>query len=192
MNDSPYTFRMATTDDAEALCAIYAPYIDTTITFEYDRPATEEFRKRIAARDGIWPYIVCEENGTPVGYAYASRMYERKAYDWAVELSVYLDVNHRGRGLGRSIYGKLIDLLALQGVRTVFGKVTSPNERSDKLHSDMGFERVGTLKNSGFKLGGWRDVSIWEKEIGSFQGEPEPVTPIAEVDAAAVAEVLAR
>ena len=133
MPEPVFTFRLATPDDAEALQAIYAPYVDTTVTFEYVAPTVEEFRQRIIDRVSVYPYIVCEEDGVPVGYAYASRLYERAAYAWAVELSVYFAPNHRGRGMGRKIYDKMLSLLKLQGVRTVHGKVTFPNPASDKL-----------------------------------------------------------
>ncbi len=98
----------ATPDDAEVLQAIYAPYVETTVTFRVRRshrggvpPAHYRSRERV-------PHIVCEEDGVPVGYAYASRLYERAAYAWAVELSVYFAPNHRGRGMGRKIYDKML------------------------------------------------------------------------------------
>ena len=121
MSEPVFTFRLATPDDAEVLQAIYAPYVETTVTFEYVAPTVEEFRQRIVDRVSVYPYIVCEEDGVPVGYAYASRLYERAAYAWAVELSVYFAPNHRGRGMGRKIYDKMLSLLKLQGVRTVHG-----------------------------------------------------------------------
>lgn len=84
MSEPVFTFRLATPDDAEVLQAIYAPYVETTVTFEYVAPTVEEFRQRIIDRVSVYPYIVCEEDGVPVGYAYASRLYERAAYAWAV------------------------------------------------------------------------------------------------------------
>lgn len=113
MSEPVFTFRLATPDDAEVLQAIYAPYVETTVTFEYVAPTVEEFRQRIIDRVSVYPYIVCEEDGVPVGYAYASRLYERAAYAWAVELSVYFAPNHRGRGMGRKIYDKMLSLLKL-------------------------------------------------------------------------------
>lgn len=191
MSDCSYTFRLATPEDAEALQAIYAPYVETSITFECTCPNVEQFRQRIEERYRMYPYIVCLENGRPCGYAYASRLFAREAYDWAVELSVYLDSTTRGRGLGREMYRRLLDLLALQGVRTAHGKVTSPNPSSARLHQLMGFELVGTMKNVGFKLGEWRDVAHWEKIIGNCAEAPKPVTPLAEIDQARIQEILA-
>ena len=190
MNEAVHTFRLATPDDAETLLKIYEPYIATTVTNETQVPALGEFRQRIVERDGMYPYIVCEEDGVPVGYAYASRLYERAAYAWAVELSVYFAPNHRGRGMGRKIYDKMLSLLKLQGVRTVHGKVTFPNPASDKLHNAMGFKLMATLENVGFKNGEWRSINHWEKQIGDFSCAPEPITPITELDPAKVQEIL--
>ncbi len=190
MNEPVYTYRLATTDDAEALQAIYAPYVDTSITFECTCPDVDEFRKRIEERICLYPYIVCEEDGVPVGYAYASRLFAREAYAWAVELSVYLSKDCRGRGLGRALYDRLLTLLEMQGVRSAHGKVTEPNEKSDKLHLAMGFRLVGVMDNVGFKLGRWRDVAHYEKLLGDFDHAPEPVTPIHQLDSEKVAAVL--
>lgn len=190
MNEPVHTFRLATPDDAEALLKIYEPYIATTVTNETEVPSVEEFRQRIVDRDGVYPYIVCEEDGRPVGYAYGSRLFSRAAYAWAAELSVYFSTDHRGRGLGRAIYGKLFDLLALQGVRTVVGKVVCPNSKSDHLHQKMGFEHVGTLRAASYKLGSWHDVNLWEKHIGNVEAAPEPLRPLAEVDPEAVRAIL--
>lgn len=190
MSEPVFTFRLATPDDAEVLQAIYAPYVETTVTFEYVAPTVEEFRQRIIDRVSVYPYIVCEEDGVPVGYAYASRLYERAAYAWAVELSVYFAPNHRGRGMGRKIYDKMLSLLKLQGIRTVHGKVTFPTPASDKLHNAMGFKLMATLENVGFKNGEWRSINHWEKQIGDFSCAPEPITPITELDPAKVQEIL--
>ena len=190
MNELVHTFRLATPDDAEALLKIYEPYIVTTVTNETQVPALGEFRQRIVDRDGAYPYIVCEEDGRPVGYAYGSRLFSRAAYAWSAELSVYFSTDHRGRGLGRAIYGKLFDLLALQGVRTVVGKVVCPNEKSDHLHEKMGFELVGTLRAASWKLGAWHDVHLWEKHIGDVAAEPAPLLRLSEVDPGKVRAIL--
>ncbi len=92
--------RMATPDDAEALLAIYAPYVrDTAIAFEWDVPTVEEFRARIARTLERYPYLVAESaGGRALGYAYAGPFRERKAYDWACELSIYVARDARGCG----------------------------------------------------------------------------------------------
>ena len=107
--------RIATIEDSGAIRAVYAPYIDTPVTFETALPTIEEFEGRVAGILPEYPYLVCEKDGRIIGYAYACRHRERAAYRWNAELSVYLDGAFVAKGLGRRLYGALIDLLRLQG-----------------------------------------------------------------------------
>ena len=182
--------RFATPEDADALLAIYARYIGTSITFEYALPTREAFRGRIENISAAYPYLVHETDGVIDGYAYAHPFHERAAYQWSAELSVYLDEDARGRGLGRRLYAALMDLVKLQGVRTVYALVTTPNERSDRLHLGMGFAAAGVTRNAGYKNGLWRSVTIYEKVIGDYTDDPAPLKSIRELDAAAVAAIL--
>src|SRR5699024_8276889 len=117
-----FVIRRAAESDAPALLDIYAPYIrDTAITFEYDVPTAEEFVARIADILKTHPYLVCEQDGKPVGYAYAHRIRERAAYDWAAELSIYLAPEAQGQGVGTALYRCLVDLLAMQNLRILYG-----------------------------------------------------------------------
>ena len=117
-----FTIREAAESDAAALLDIYAPYIrDTAITFEYDVPTAEEFAARIADILKTHPYLVCERDGKPAGYAYAHRIRERAAYDWAAELSIYLAPEAQGQGVGTALYQCLTDLLVLQQMRVLYG-----------------------------------------------------------------------
>lgn len=189
---APMTVRFATEADAESLLAIYAPYIDTAVTFEYTCPTAEEFAGRIRDISAMYPYLVLEEDGHPVGYAYAHRARERTAYDWIVELSVYLDRAYTGRGLGKKLYGLLLDLLRLQGLKTAMGCVAAPNPASEALHAALGFQLVGTSQNAGYKAGKWHDVLWYEKALAPYDVPPAPVIPIGELGPDAVAELLAR
>lgn len=109
--------RTATENDAEALLDIYSYYVkNTAITFEYEVPSVDEFRKRIAAVLRKYPYLVSERNGTIVGYTYASPFKDRKAYDWSVETTIYTDKNFRGKGIGKELYTALEHALALQNI----------------------------------------------------------------------------
>lgn len=108
--------RAATPDDAPALLKIYAPYVkNTSITYEYDVPSEEEFRRRIESTLRRYPYLVLEREGDILGYAYAGPLHSRPAYDWAVETSIYLDQNARGGGLGRKLHDALEAVLREQG-----------------------------------------------------------------------------
>ena len=119
--------RFVTPADTETLLAIYGQYIDTPVTFEYTLPAPETFAARIAAISSVWPWLVCEENGTVTGYAYAHRLMEREAYQWNAGLSVYLDTASRSKGRGTALYRTLIDMLVLQGIRTGVGRRSPPH-----------------------------------------------------------------
>ena len=184
--------RFAAAADAPALLGIYGQYMDTPITFECALPSEEAFRGRVAEYGAACPYLVWEEDGRILGYAYAHRLGERAAYQWSAELSIYLDRDSTGRGLGRRLYGALMELLRLQGVRTAYGCVTLPNAGSEGLHAAMGFRRTGTWHSAGFKCGAWRDVGWFEKAIAPYDPSPAPVRPIGEVPAGAAAEILER
>ena len=177
-----YTIRRAAERDAAALLDIYAPYIrDTVITFEYDVPTAEEFAARIGETAALHPYLVCERDGRPVGYAYAHRIRERAAYDWAAELSIYLAPEAQGQGVGTALYQCLTDLLVLQQMRVLYGCVTLPNGKSQKLHEKLGFSLVGVWHGSGWKRNGWHDVGWFEKRIGACC-IPQPVVPFEKLD----------
>lgn len=181
--------RFATQHDASALLEIYNQYIDTTITFEYVLPSEEEFRKRIREYSKMYPYLVCEDQDKIVGYVYAHRGMERAAFQWNAEISIYLDRNYRGHGLGKRLYAMMIEILQLQGVKTVYGSVSSPNPRSVKLHEEMGFHFLGAYHNTGFKAGKWCDLMWFEKQIGEYDINPVPITSIHEVDANALRKI---
>ena len=184
--------RFASAADAAALLAIYGQYLDTPVTFEQDLPSEAEFARRIASYGGTHPYLVWEEGGRPVGYAYAHQLGERTAYQWSAELSVYLDRGWTARGIGRRLCGALLELLRLQGVRTAYGCVTVPNPASEGLHRALGFRTAGIWRSAGFKCGAWRDVAWFEKPLASYEPDPGPLLPIGAVPPAERAAVLAR
>ena len=185
------TIREADAADAARLLEIYAYYVqNTAITFEYDVPSLSEFQRRIRNTKRRYPYLVIERDGVIRGYAYAGPFVGRAAYDWSCELSIYLDREYRGDGLGRRLYGMLMEILKLQGVRNVYGCVTIPNPRSERLHGSMGFEKLGTFHHTGCKNGRWVDVAWYERQIGSLDGDPRPVTPIGEIEEDKLREIL--
>lgn len=133
--------RFATVNDSREILKIYKQYIDTPITFEYVLPTEEDFKERVKSIISQYPYLVYEEGGKIIGYAYASRYKERSAYQWGAELSIYIDSNFTSKGIGKILCLKLIELLKLQEVRTVYGCVTLPNEKSEKLQISLGFKK---------------------------------------------------
>lgn len=182
---------MAAERDAPALLAIYRPYIATTVTFEYEAPSEEEFARRIREVLREYPYLVCEAGGQPVGYAYAHRHKERAAYQWDAELSVYLSEAAFGRGVGRALYGALMELLQRQNVRNVYGAITGENARSIRFHRRLGFTELGVYHETGYKCGRWLDVCWMEKRLPG-QTPPLPVRPWRELPEAEVEALLRR
>jgi len=162
--------RRASLSDAAALVEIYRPYVEnTSITLEYDVPSVEEFAGRIREFTEDFPYLVCEADGKIAGYAYAHRYKARFGYRFCAELSVYIREDIRAKGLGRRLYGALIDILTEMGFKNLYGVVTNPNPASFALHKAMGFKESGREHLAGYKQGEWRDVVYFERFLGFRQ-----------------------
>lgn len=158
--------RDATPDDAEPLAAIYRPFVtDTTVSFELEPPSADEFAQRIASAQSRWAWLVAEEDGRVAGYAYASSFRPRAAYRWSVEMSAYLAPAHRGRGVARALYERLIEILVEKGYCTAYAGITLPNEASVRFHQALGFTSVGVFRRAGRKFGAWHDVSWWQRPL---------------------------
>ena len=164
-------------EDAEELLSIYAPYVrDTAISFEYDVPPLSEFRDRIRNISSDLPYIKAVESGEILGYAYASKFKNRKAYDWSVEVTVYVRKDSRKSGVGKMLYNALEDSLKRIGVLNMNACIALPKEEDEHLsnasycfHKKMGFKLVGTFHDSGYKFDTWYDMIWMEKIIGEHQ-----------------------
>lgn len=159
--------RPATADDAEALAGIYNPYIlDTIITFEETAITAAEMARRVAEVDGYGlPWLVAEQAGAVVGYAYAARWRTRHAYRFAVESTVYLGPQAIGRGIGTQLYQALFDALRQRGVHAVIGGIALPNQASVALHEKLGMHKVAQFPEVGFKFGRWIDVGYWQRNL---------------------------
>ncbi|MBQ2854865.1 MAG: N-acetyltransferase [Oscillospiraceae bacterium] len=158
--------RIATEADVPAILAIYAPYVrNTTITFEYDVPSEAEFLDRFRRITREFPWLVWEENGEILGYAYATRPFERAAYRWCAEPSIYLVSAAQGRGIGRKLYLALEELLKLQGCQVLLALITGENQGSLRFHEKLGYSLAGELKDCGFKFNRWLSVFWMEKRI---------------------------
>jgi len=187
---SAMPIRFATQQDIPSLLRIYAQYIDTAITFESILPSEQEFAHRMADIAEEYPCLVCETAGRVVGYAYAHRHMERAAYQWNAELSIYIDPSFVSKGLGRTFYEILIEILKLQEIRTVYGGVTIPNEKSERLHLSLGFHPIGTYHKAGHKRGQWHDVTWFEKEITPYLLDPPPFLPVNQISREALEHIL--
>ncbi len=165
--------RLATLEDAPILQQIYAYYVDkTVVSFETKAPDVDEFRSRIQQISRDFPYLVYESDGRILGYAYAHRCFEREAYAWNAETTVYLDVNERGHGVGGRLYGALIEFLTAMEYRNLYAVIVSENVESCRFHERNGFKLFSVFKKSGWKDGRWLDVSWYDLQVASFDGPP--------------------
>lgn len=179
MSDTAVTIRMAQEADAEALLAIYAPYVEkTAITFEYEVPTVQEFKNRIASTLKRYPYLAAIRDGRILGYAYASEFKERAAYDWAVETSIYVSEDTRRTGAGSILYEALENYLKRQNVINVNACIAYPNPDSIAFHEKYGYRTVGHFTKCGYKLGQWRDMVWMEKMLVPHPEQPEPFIPV--------------
>ena len=170
-------------EDAKELLSIYAPYVqDTAISFEYEVPSLAEFEDRIRNISSALPYIKAVEAGEILGYAYAGKFKNRKAYDWSVEVTVYVRKDFRKSGIGKLLYHALEDSLRRIGILNMNACIAVPKENDEHLsndsyyfHKKMGFHLVGTFHNSGYKFNTWYDMIWMEKIIGKHQKNQENV-----------------
>ncbi len=170
--------RRATPTDAEACAAVYAPYVTgTAVTFESVPPTPADMSMRIKEAQRAYDWFVLEDDGgTVVGYAYAGPYKERPAYRWSCEVSVYLQPGRHRRGGGRALYQALFASLLARGYRTVVAGMTLPNDASAGLHAGLGFELVGTYRRIGWKNGAWHDVAWLQMPLRT--GEDPPADPV--------------
>jgi phosphinothricin acetyltransferase len=170
--------RPATVADGAGVAAIYDVAVATTpASFEIDPPGAAEMARRVGETTRTHPWLVAEDEGRVLGYAYAAPARSRPAYRWCAEVSVYLADDARGKGLGGRLLDELLDELAARGIATVIAGTTLPNPASVRLFEGRGFELVGVFKRSGYKLGAWHDVGWWQRML--YEGDaplPEPGT----------------
>jgi len=171
--------RLATGADATTICAIYRPVVEsTTISFETVAPDEEEMRARILTTQQAHPWVVLEDRGQVLGFAYAGPHRARAAYRWSVDTSVYVIESARGQRVGLALYSSLFAILAAQGFARAYAGIALPNPASVGLHERIGFVPVGVYHAVGFKHGAWCDVGWWEKSIIQTAVPSEPV-PLA-------------
>ena len=173
------SIRLATEADAPRILDIYAPIVEeTAISFEYEVPSEDEMRQRIRSKLEHHVWLVMEHDDLLMGYAYAGRWRDRAAYDWTVETTVYVNAAAQRSGVGRSLYGKLFQVLRLQGYVQAVAGATLPNDASVGLHLAVGFTSTGVTHHAGYKFGQWHDVGFFEMTL---QPPPDVTTPTRDV-----------
>jgi L-amino acid N-acyltransferase YncA len=174
--------RLATSDDAAAVAAIYRPIVASSpSSFEVEPPDEQEIRRRIQETLTAYPWLVCEHPDRVVGYAYAARHRVRAAYQWSVDMSVYVHPDVHRCGIGRALYASLVRILAAQGYFNAYAGITLPNPASVGLHESVGFEPVGVYRHVGHKLGAWHDVGWWQLGLQPYPALPRPPLTLTEI-----------
>ena len=162
--------RIAKMEDIPNILRIYAPYVEkTAYTFEYTVPTVEEFTKRFQNITKQFPWLVWEEEGAILGYAYACAPFERAAFSWCAEPAIYLLPEARGRGIGRALYEVLENYLKQQGYVVSYALITTSNAGSVAFHEAMGYERTAFLPDCGYKLQGWHGIIWMEKRLQTVE-----------------------
>lgn len=170
--------RPATPADAAAILAIYTPIVQhSAISFELVPPSRETMQARIETTLRQLPWLVLEREATLLGYAYASPHRQRAAYQWAVDVSVYVHPDARRQGVARRLYQALFAALRAQGYYVACAGIALPNPASVALHDSLGFEQVGIYRQVGYKLGRWHDVGWWQYTLQPRVAEPAPPRP---------------
>ena len=170
--------RFATSADIRSMLSIYAPYVEsTTYTFEYTVPTPETFLARFQKYTRQLPWLVWEETGEVLGYAYGSLPFERAAYAWCAEVSVYLAPKAQGRGIGRQLYAALEEILWRQGYRVIYALITSENTGSLAFHEKVGYRLSAQFPDCGFKFGRWLGVIWMEKRKNMVETPSLPPVP---------------
>ena len=182
------SIRPARPEDAPALLAVYAPYVEkTAVTFEYDVPSPEEFARRIRQTLERYPYLVAERAGRPVGYAYAGPFHTRAAYQWSAEVSIYVAETERGAGVGGALYQALENCLQRQHILNLNACIAVPPQDGDpyltwasaEFHAHLDYQLAGRFHQCGYKFGRWYDIIWMEKLLGPHPERPMAVLPFS-------------
>lgn len=162
---SPVSIRLATSDDAAAIRAIYNVEVESyTSTFDIVPRTIEDQRDWLAARSGAFSAVVAElrATGEVVGFGSLSPYKERAGYRTTVENSVYVDRDHGRLGIGRSLMEHLVELARTSGFHAIVARIEASSTASRRLHSSCGFQLVGIEREVGRKFGRWLDVAVMQ------------------------------
>ena len=181
------TVRLADPDrDAEAVAAIYRPSVEeTSASFEEVAPDAAEMALRIRETLSRTPWLVAEDEGRVIGYAYAGQHHERAGYRWSVDVSAYVHPEWHRRGVGRSLYDVLLPMLLSQGFVNVYAGIVLPNPASVALHESIGMRRIGVYERVGYKFGAWLDVAWYGLRMADPPVPPDEPIPLPELPSGA-------
>lgn len=172
--------RLARAEDLEAIAALVNVYVVEGYSHLGTTPLTVEDVHGFAQDPMHACFVACEQ-GEVLGAAWSAKHKTREAYDWTVDLAVYLRASAQGRRVGGRLQARVVECLRLQGYVSALAVIVMPNPASVALHEGLGFERVGVMPNMGFKLGQWRDVGVWHLRLVTPSNPPPRPRPVAEV-----------
>ena len=170
MSGGEFSTRSATEEDLDDIAAIYNHAVEHSLaTFDLEPPDREYWLRKLAGdHPGDHLLVAVDDGDRVVGYAYSWSYRPRPAYNLTRETSIYLDSSVRGKGVGRLLYPALLQTMAVSGVHTAVALVALPNPASERLHEWCGFERVGLMREVGFKFDQWVDVAWYQKMLPSM------------------------
>ncbi|BBX42958.1 GNAT family N-acetyltransferase [Mycobacterium simiae] len=172
------TVRTAAPHDAASCVAIYRPYVeDTTISWEFEAPSPDEMARRIASAQKAHEWLVLEDDGQVIGFAYGHALISLPSFQWSCETGIYISRHHHRAGCGRVLYTEVLNRLAARGYRRAFAGITQPNEASNAFHRSFGFQDVGAYRRVYFKHDRWHDVAWMQVDLGPTEA-PNPPAPI--------------
>jgi len=170
--------RTATQKDINNILKLYTPYIlNTVVTFEYEVPSAQSFAARFESVVQQFCWLVCEIDGELAGYAYASKAFERAAYQWNADISVYISDKFQRRSIATAFYKAIEQFLRMQGYRNVYAIVTGENQNSINFHKALGYSSFAVFNKAGCKFGRWLDVIWFVKQLNAFK--PNPTSPVS-------------
>ncbi len=153
--------------DMEGLCRLYNPYVtDSVATFEEVEVSPEEMAHRVSVVTRHFPWLVYEDQGQVLGFAYGNYWKSRSAYRHSLETTIYLAGDWLGRGVGSRLYGALVEeLRGLGQAHRLLACISLPNAASVALHEKLGYRKVGHFSESGRKFERWIDVGYWQLDL---------------------------
>lgn len=181
--------RPARPGDAAPIAAIYDHYARTT-PWTFAQSARDPAAYAQEIREGLYPFLVWEENGAVTGFACAEMFRPHTAYRWDVELTLYLRPEQTGRGLGSRLMKALLALLRAQGFINAYSCITSSNEASLRLHDRLGFLCLGEFPRTGYKHGQWHGVTWLQYPLQDYAGAPQDPTPFSALDPQTLTTIL--
>lgn len=184
--------RFVTSRDIPTICTIYEYYVNNGVaTFAYEAMNEKEWEEKLTRIQNKYPFLVCEIDDVVVGYAYASSFREREAYQWDVELSIYVHPNVVRQEVGSSLMKVLLELLKLQNYHIAYSCITIPNDASISLHEKLGFQTIGVFKDCGYKFDQWLST-VWMECVLSSTLQPRDIVTIPQCNQEAIQQILTQ